>query len=213
MSTHDKDASGKYHILIDQKPYWVDSATITGAQIKKIAGIPSNYTLYQRVTGPGEDLPISDNQAVDLSQPGAEHFFSGITQTTEGDGFLPKADRSYLEDKGMQYEEVIVNGNRGVILKDYILPKDRYDHECADVLVLLPPGYNDVPPDMFFTYPWVKLKAEQCYASKADVPYEFNGIKWQRWSRHAPAQNWRPGIDGIPTIAARVHQAMKVASA
>lgn len=72
------------HIFIDQKRYeWVDP-TITGAQIKQLAGVdPQTYDAWQDVPGP-EDILLGDNDSVDLTQPGVEKFFTGKKTTTEG---------------------------------------------------------------------------------------------------------------------------------
>lgn len=74
----------KYKILVDQKPFEVDNQFITGAQIKALAGAPANYGVWLKVSGPGDDKEIADNEQVDLAQPGREHFFTGSKTTTEG---------------------------------------------------------------------------------------------------------------------------------
>ena len=73
-----------YKIMIDQKPYEVADQFITGAQIKALAHVPANYGVWLKVTGPRDDEEILDNDEVDLSEPGREHFFTGSKSTTEG---------------------------------------------------------------------------------------------------------------------------------
>lgn len=73
-----------FKIMIDQKPFDWPHQFITGAQIKQLAGVDMSYGVWLKVHGPGEDLPIGDQEQVDLSKPGREHFFTGPTQTTEG---------------------------------------------------------------------------------------------------------------------------------
>lgn len=80
MSKPDK----KYKILIDQKPFEVEDQFITGAQIKSLAGVAANYGVWLKVTGPGDDEEILDNDEVDLGESGREHFFTGSKTTTEG---------------------------------------------------------------------------------------------------------------------------------
>lgn len=125
--------------------------------------------------------------------------------------FLPEKDREYLESKSIVYEEHIQGSQKGVILKGFSLPNGRFDAEAADVLILLPPGYPDAPPDMFYTLPWLKLAGRGCYARRADQPFNFNGQRWQRWSRHN--SEWRPGADGIWTMIKRVEHALELAAA
>lgn len=74
----------KYKILVDQKPFDWDDQLITGAQIKSLVAAPANYGVWLKVNGPEPDKQIEDNEQVDLSQPGREHFFTGATTTTEG---------------------------------------------------------------------------------------------------------------------------------
>lgn len=125
--------------------------------------------------------------------------------------FLPASDIEYLESKGIAFEEVEEGGKKAVILKNRPLPDDRFDATKADVLILLPSGYPDVAPDMFYLLPWIKLVPANRYPNKADHPLQFAGQSWQRWSRHN--KEWRPGIDGIHTMIKRVEDAIEKAAA
>lgn len=124
--------------------------------------------------------------------------------------FLPSKDREYLENQNINFEEVVERNQKGLILKQYQLPSGIYDIERADILILLPSGYPDLPPDMFYLLPWVKLAQGQKYPKRADIPYQFKGQNWQRWSRHN--RQWRRGIDGIWTMLKRVKNALEVAA-
>lgn len=124
--------------------------------------------------------------------------------------FLPDADREYLTAKNIRFEEVEQGGKKGVILRARPLPTGRFDAHLVDVLILLPRGYPDVSPDMFYLLPWVKLVPAGRYPNKADQPLDFAGQKWQRWSRHN--NEWRPGIDGIWTMIKRVEHALENAA-
>jgi hypothetical protein len=126
-------------------------------------------------------------------------------------GFLPAADRDYLNSKGIAFQEIEENGKKAVILKERPLPNGRFDASKADILILLPKGYPDVAPDMFYLIPWVKLAASNTYPKKADQALNFAGQKWQRWSRHN--KEWRPGVDGIWTMIKRVEDALEKAAA
>ncbi|HBC31159.1 multiubiquitin domain-containing protein [Petrimonas sulfuriphila] len=74
----------KFKILVDQKPFEVEEQFITGLQIKSLIGAPANYGVWLKVNGPNPDKEIADNEQVDLSQPGRDHFFTGAKTTTEG---------------------------------------------------------------------------------------------------------------------------------
>lgn len=124
--------------------------------------------------------------------------------------FLPPKDRAYLEDKGILFEEHEEGGQKGVILKARPLPDGRFDAATVDILILLPSGYPDAAPDMFYLLPWVKLTNGNKYPRAADQPLDFHGQRWQRWSRHC--QDWRPGADGIWTMLKRIEHAIEIAA-
>jgi hypothetical protein len=124
--------------------------------------------------------------------------------------FLPAPDREYLTDKAIPFEEIQDGGNKGVILKARPLPQGRFDAAAADILVMLPVGYPDVAPDMFYLLPWVKLAPNGRYPKAADEAVTFAGKNWQRWSRHN--SEWRPGADGIWTMIKRIEDALAKAA-
>lgn len=124
--------------------------------------------------------------------------------------FLPEADREYLTSKGVNFEEVETDGKKAVILRGRPLPAERFDTKLVDVLILLPSGYPDIGPDMFYLLPWVKIVPANTFPKAADQPLDFNGQRWQRWSRHNT--DWRPGIDGMWTMIKRVEHALEIAA-
>lgn len=124
--------------------------------------------------------------------------------------FLPSRDQEYLESKGFVHQEIVDGSQKGIIFPAFKLPANKYNMIQADVLIVLPAGYPDAPPDMFYLRPWVKLTAQNCYPKAADQSFTFNGLSWQRWSRHN--NEWRPGIDGIQTMLKRVEHALEVAT-
>lgn len=124
--------------------------------------------------------------------------------------FLPSSHREYLAEKAIAFEEVEAGGQRGLICRDYSLPPGKYDAARADALILILPGYPDVPSDMFYLHPWVRLLQGNRYPTRADCAYQFNGHSWQRWSRHS--SEWRPGVDGIWTLLKRMDHALRTAA-
>lgn len=125
-------------------------------------------------------------------------------------GFLPETDREYLASKGITFEEVEKDGQKAVVLKDRPLPGERFDTRIVDVLILLPSGYPDVGPDMFYLLPWVKIVPANSFPKAADQSLDFCGKRWQRWSRHN--NEWRSGIDGMRTMIKRVEHALENAA-
>jgi hypothetical protein len=123
---------------------------------------------------------------------------------------LPMKCRAYLRDRCLDFEEIEENGQKGVVLKRFLLTPGRFDSEKADILILLPAGYPDVAPDMFYAVPWLRLAGTNQYPRAADQPVAFVGLTWQRWSRHSNA--WRLGIDGIWTMVKRIEAALSEAA-
>jgi hypothetical protein len=122
---------------------------------------------------------------------------------------LPSKCRKHLTDRGVAFEEVD-GPQKAIILRAYPVPPGRFDHDKADFLITLPSGYPDVSPDMFYALPWLKLVKSAAYPRAANVPHDFIGQRWQRWSRHQ--QQWRPGVDGIWTMLRRLDAALEVAA-
>jgi len=123
---------------------------------------------------------------------------------------LPMKCRRYLTERGIAFEEVTDGGQQAVILRGFVLPSGRFDNSMADILILLPAGYPDSPPDMFHALPWISLVSPNRYPRAADQPVVFSGQKWQRWSRHNNA--WRAGVDGIWTMLKRIQTALEEAA-
>lgn len=123
---------------------------------------------------------------------------------------LPRHDRRYLEGRGITVREVVEGAEKGVILTGITLPAGKYQVAQADILILLPPSYPEVAPDMFYAVPHLKLVVGQREPRCTEARHTFDGQIWQRWSRHN--NDWRPGADGIWTMLKRVEEALKVAA-
>lgn len=202
-----------YRIELDGQVKEWGACAITGRVLKQLAGAADkpNYGVWLEVRG-AEDRPIDDHELVRLDQKGLERFFTGATTSTEGAeaAVLPMRDRRYLTDRGLNFDEYREGGQAGVILRGYGLPDEKYQVAEADILILLPRGYPDAAPDMFYALPWLTLAPSQRYPRQADQPLNFSGQRWQRWSRHN--NEWRPGVDGIWTMLKRVETALEIAA-
>jgi len=71
-----------------------------------------------------------------------------------------------------------------------------YKVEAADLLVRLPAGYPDVPPDMWWFDPAI-TRADGQEIQATQVTERHLGRSWQRWSRHLSPGQWRSGVDGL----------------
>lgn len=126
--------------------------------------------------------------------------------------FLPEFDREYLTTKGYEFREEQENNRKGLIINNWTLPDNIFQTEKANLLIFLPDGYPDVPPDMFYFSPALLLKPSNRFARATEAMEPFIKISWQRWSRHLGGEKWRKGVDGIHTYLKRVDEALKVAS-
>ena len=63
-------------LTINGKKYEWDQEYITGAEIRKISGIPVEDEIFLAIKKPWEDEPIPDDKQVNLARPEIEHFYS-----------------------------------------------------------------------------------------------------------------------------------------
>jgi hypothetical protein len=125
--------------------------------------------------------------------------------------FVPLKDRAYMESKGFQYREINDGARNGLIIDNFPINEGKFNVKESTLLIILPNGYSDVPPDMFYFNPELKLTSTNNYPAAADVFENYFDIKWQRWSRHFDKNHWRSGIDGIESYIQRVITALKTA--
>lgn len=118
---------------------------------------------------------------------------------------LLKSDAQYLELKGYEYSaNQESNGSILVVIHDFPL-SEAYTPTSCDLLIKLPPAYPNANPDMFWTWPDVKLRSG-AWPRSSEVHEVLNGRPWQRWSRHLTASAWRPGRDCVRTFLAVVRR-------
>ena len=122
---------------------------------------------------------------------------------------LPRRCRRYLTDKGFAFCEPSDNGTAALVIDPWLLPPGKYDHDQVALLLLLPNGYPDAAPDMFYVHPWIRVRGSSNWPNAASVSLQFLGTNWQRWSRHW--SDWRPGVDGIQTWLLKVRHALEIA--
>lgn len=199
-----------FRFLVDGKDMEWPKPVVSGLVLKRLAGVdPARHDVYQEIRG-ADDVLVRDTDLVDLTKPGVERFFTAVAQTTEGLSALPPRDATYLQGRGFAHDVVEDAGQRGVILRAFPLPEGKFNVPSTDVLILLPPGYPDCAPDMFYCLPWLNLAATGAEPRATQVRQMFQGRSWQRWSRHN--YEWRPGVDGLHTMVKRVERALAEAA-
>ena len=120
---------------------------------------------------------------------------------------LPPADISCLVERGTVYQVTADANMTCVVLPAYQLPTG-YDQPHSDLLLRLSPGYPDVPPDMWWFDPPVKL-ADGRVIQATESREGHLGRTWQRWSRHFSPGQWQSGIDSLETFLALIRKELE----
>jgi hypothetical protein len=117
---------------------------------------------------------------------------------------LPALDLTYLGDR-MKNHSIATEANMTcVVLAGFEVPTG-YDRNSSDLLLRLNPGYPDVQPDMWWFDPPLR-RADGKPIQAADVFESHLGRKWQRWSRHFAAGQWRSGVDTLESLVALIRR-------
>jgi hypothetical protein len=124
----------------------------------------------------------------------------------ELEDLVPETDRDYLKEKGFTFKATRVGADVHVVIQDFLLPV-AYLPRTANLLIILPAGYPNANLDMFWTFPDVKL-VNGGVPQNCDHHQTYDGISWQRWSRHFNSA-WRQGVDNIRTFIASVKHELK----
>jgi hypothetical protein len=120
---------------------------------------------------------------------------------------LPERDADYLLPKMAAGAATVtrIGTEIHVLFKNYQFPAGLYVPAQADLLVRLIPPYPNASPDMFWTSPTLRRSDGQmpqgCEVMQVPAPggHEafYDGVNWQRWSRHPDQGQWRKDIDGL----------------
>lgn len=120
---------------------------------------------------------------------------------------LPAQDCAYLEGRGQPYQVVREANMVCVLLPGFPLPPG-YDRRESDLLLRLSPGYPDVPPDMWWFAPAVKLTNGRAIPATNCVEQHL-GRSWQRWSRHFNGGQWKSGVDSLESFLTLIRQELQ----
>ncbi len=74
----------EYSFFVDGKPFKSTKVSITGAEIKALAGAPANYQVFLEEEGDTPDRALSDGEGIPLS--GKEKHFFAVPPATFGRG-------------------------------------------------------------------------------------------------------------------------------
>jgi hypothetical protein len=113
---------------------------------------------------------------------------------------LPEIDVAHLAERGITYELHSEANMLCLVIRDFPIPAG-YDRPIADLMIRFNIGYPDVPPDMWWFAPAVKLATGQEILATNGIE-TYLGKTWQRWSRHFQPGQWQPGIDSLESFLA-----------
>lgn len=202
-ASRDVPNARQYQIRVDRERYVVDHPILTGRQILALAGkTPELYLLHQRLRG-GVTHTVGADDKVDLRGRGPERFMTMKRETQEGylEGRrafrLAAADEVFLNATHPEWETVMEGKKQWVVIHSFGLPAG-YASTAATLAVELVAGYPESALDMAYFHPPLQR------ADSKPIPnlssHEFDGRKWQRWSRHRTAVNaWNPDTDCLAT--------------
>lgn len=133
MNTQQSEDKKTLHLTINGKSYEWHQEYITGAEIKKLGGIPAEDEIFLAIKKPWEDEPIPNDKQVNLARPDIEHFYSK-DKGYKVDLIVNGRPKVWME-KTITFEQVIVlafgaydpNPN-----KVYTVTYDRGPHENPD---------------------------------------------------------------------------------
>jgi hypothetical protein len=114
-------------------------------------------------------------------------------------------DAAYLRRQEYEWVELPEGGLLSVVIRKFRLPVG-YQVDSADLLVRLPPGFPDAPPDMWWFDPPLKLRSTGTMPLATEAVEAYVGRTWQRWSRHLPPGYWRPGRSGLESYLTLVRK-------
>ena len=117
---------------------------------------------------------------------------------------LPETDVAWLAERGVRHQIIADANMTCVLIQGYELPPG-YSQPKADLLLRLNPGYPDVPPDMWWFDPPVRLAGGGTIPA-TDSMEPHLGRTWQRWSRHFTPGQWQSGIDCLETFFALIRR-------
>ena len=110
---------------------------------------------------------------------------------------LPEEDMEFLTEYHSNWETVVSNPQRWLILEDYPIPEG-YNTKCVKLALRIDAGYPNSQIDMVYFYPPIhRIDSKPIGAL---VNQHLLNMNFQRWSRHrTPANPWRPGLDNLQT--------------
>jgi hypothetical protein len=142
-------------IHIDKRQFHVPRPTMTGADLKQLAGIDASFRLFKETPGKDADVPVGDPETVTLKN--GDHFYS-LPVGRVGDDLLPSV-RAELDEVAAGFPDVRIHRKAGasdlwIEIPDIVLPPGKgWSPATTSIVVPVPPGYPTAKPANFFVAP------------------------------------------------------------
>jgi hypothetical protein len=120
---------------------------------------------------------------------------------------IPEPELASLRDDGLGFSIVPEGNMTCLVVEKFDLPTG-YNRPEADLLLRLPVGFPDTPPDMWWFDPPV-LRADGKQIPNTEVTEAHVGRRWQRWSRHFNGGQWKPGVDCLESFLALIRKELR----
>jgi hypothetical protein len=189
---------------------WPNSTIIVRDAIKKAGfDVDKPWLIFLKVQGqPKEEVTL--DRIVDLTLPGLEKIRLTPKDVTNGEapveinGFaLLDVDDEFLDGLGLEWETVIEQKRRWLLVHNYPLPPG-YTATTTTIALEIPSTYPSAQIDMFYCFPPLGLASGRAIAS-TQVRAMIKGDEFHGWSRHrGGASTWDPDKDNVSTQFALV---------
>ena len=110
---------------------------------------------------------------------------------------LADKDRRFLEANYPDWETIINDRHRVLLLHGFPIP-DGYTIKSSTAAIVIPADYPTQGLDMVYFYPPI-IRLDGKEISKTNSSRTFDGIIYQRWSRHYTITRWNPSEDSLAT--------------
>ncbi len=201
---HEGAHCGPVHFFINRERKESIDNTLTGHQLKVLAGVPDADELFLE-TDCGDELVPTD--ATILVRDGDR--FHTMPSPQYGDGFPPPVVEQFNEVLATYPGELRSAGAQGaeVILHGVPVPTG-YSTRTVDILIKVPSTFPDARPDMFWVKPPLTLaNGAQPQATSIE---NIGSESWQRYSWHLQPHAWHAGTsrlrDFVRAVLARLHR-------
>lgn len=180
-------------VIINSQQYFVPDTTVTGVQLKEIAGIPVANQLFREEPGSHPDTLIRDDETFELRRPG-EHFYDlpvGVVGAP-APTVLTQIERARQDYPDLSYTEQA----DGVILVEIpsVPTGPSFNMAETPLLVILPAGYPEAARPAFGAHPNLLQRASQPAGTGINT---FGGREWKTfcWQPSSPLD--LTGPDGL----------------